>query len=71
VSEVCLRVEGPHFVAGVVAVDGKIVRAAPILRYMIGWDGKRFRNYHAEQGWTWQPALVDDGALTGSPVDPA
>jgi len=31
-----VRVVAPHFVAGLVAVDGVVVEAAPILRWEIG-----------------------------------
>ncbi len=46
-----MRVVAPHFVAGLEAVDGKVVRAAPILRWTVG---KRLENlwpYFALKGW--------------------
>lgn len=52
--EILVRITAPHFVAGVVAVDGRVVRAAPILRYMSGWDGARLAEYARRKGWTWE-----------------
>jgi hypothetical protein len=48
-----VRVVARHFVAGLVAVDGRVVRAAPILRYMLGWDGARVATYVQAKGWEW------------------
>lgn len=50
-----VSVDAPHFNAGVVGRDGRIVDAAPILRYMIGWDGERFAAYCRNKGWTYTP----------------
>ena len=49
-----VRIVAPHFVAGLVARAGAVVRAAPIIRYMVGWTGKRVRDYCARKGWTWE-----------------
>jgi len=45
-----VRVVAPHFVAGF-ETDGTVRRAAPILRYMVGWSDARVRAYVAENGW--------------------
>lgn len=53
--EYLTRIEAPHFVAAVVLVhDGpglKVARAAPILRYMLGWSGDRVYAYIERKGW--------------------
>jgi hypothetical protein len=50
-----IRIEAPHFVAAVILDRyGKVVRAAPILRYMTGWQHSRVERYAASKGWTWQ-----------------
>jgi hypothetical protein len=49
-----IRIVARHFVAGLVAKDGKVVEAAPILRYMIGWTGKKVADYCAKKGWSWE-----------------
>lgn len=46
-----VRIVAPHFVAGLVT-DGHVRRAAPILRYMIGWPDDRVRRYCVAKGWT-------------------
>lgn len=49
-----IQVSAPHFTAGVEARDGRIVRAAPIVRYMVGWTGDRFAAYCRHKGWAWE-----------------
>jgi hypothetical protein len=53
-ADVLIRIEAPHFVAGIEARDGRVVRTAPILAYMLGWDGARVAQYAKRRGWTWQ-----------------
>lgn len=50
-----IRIVAPHFVAGVIARGGVIVEAAPIVRYMLGWDGRRFAAYCRRQQWEYAP----------------
>jgi hypothetical protein len=47
-----IRVEAPHFVAGVI-LDHKqvVIRAAPILKYMIGWKKHKVLGYCVQKGW--------------------
>lgn len=45
-----IRVEAPHFVAGFVT-NGTVIVAAPILRYMIGWEDVKVRQYCHKKGW--------------------
>lgn len=53
-GEVLLRITGPSFVAGIVVRDRRIVEAAPVLRYMIGWDGRRFARYVIARRWRFE-----------------
>lgn len=53
-----LRIEAPHFVAAALwrreeSGRWRCVDAAPILRYMVGWDAGRARAYLDRRGWTW------------------
>jgi len=48
-----IRITAPHFVAGIVA-DSVVTRAAPILGYMRGWDGRQVADYCKRKGWTWE-----------------
>jgi hypothetical protein len=57
VSRVLVRIVAPHFVAGVEADNGRVVRAAPILHYMLGWTGGRLASYCARKGWTWERCI--------------
>ncbi len=52
-EEKLILIEAPHFAAGIVARDGKVTVAAPILIYMLGWDGKQVADYCRSKGWTW------------------
>lgn len=47
-----IRIEAPHFVAGAVLDErGFVVRAAPIIRYMIGWPEIKVYNYCRRKSW--------------------
>jgi hypothetical protein len=46
-----VRVEAPHFVAGLVLQDGVCTRAAPILRRFIGQEAAAIRVAIHDQGW--------------------
>lgn len=63
-----VRVVAPHFVAGLI-VDryDRVVEAAPIVRYMRGWDGNKVRAY--VQGKGWRASRVADA--TGGTVEGA
>lgn len=45
------RITAPHFVAGVVVEDDKVVRTAPIVGYMLGWTADEVRRYVHRKGW--------------------
>lgn len=47
-----LRILAPHFVAGVELFEGRAVRSAPILRYMMGWTLQSIRDYCKRKQWT-------------------
>lgn len=53
-----VRIVAPHFVAGIEASSGRVVNAAPILRYMIGWDARRVADYCARKAWEWERLCV-------------
>jgi hypothetical protein len=42
----CLRIVAPHFVAGIVGDT-----CAPIVRYMATWSEDRIRRYCRSKGW--------------------
>jgi hypothetical protein len=51
-----IRIVAPHFVAGVVFNEierGTVVQAAPIVRYMLGWNAARVKSYCKQKRWTW------------------
>ena len=51
-SERVLAIDAPHFNAGLVLVGGKVIEAAPILRYMLGWELERVLAYCRRKGWS-------------------
>jgi hypothetical protein len=56
-----IRIEAPHFTAGVVLRDGIVVRAAPIVSYMRGWSQARVRSYCERKGWEASRTCAADG----------
>lgn len=57
-AERLIQITAPHFVAGIVALDGRVVEAAPILRYMAGWTGQEMVACCRRKGWTWEQATT-------------
>lgn len=51
-GDVLATVDAPHFYAGIVLRGAVVAEAAPILRYMIGWDARRVKAYCDRKGWT-------------------
>ena len=51
--EILAQIEAPHFCAGIVLQNDRVVEAAPILHYMkkAKWTRDRVRTYCAEKGW--------------------
>lgn len=49
-----LRIEAPWFTCGAeINEAGTIIRAAPIVKYMIGWPYTKAIIYCAERGWVY------------------
>lgn len=46
-----VRISASYFTAGVVVRDERVVRAAPILKYMLGWPRTRVLSYARAKGW--------------------
>lgn len=51
-KETLAAIDAPHFFAGVVLWDDRVVEAADIVKYMRQWPRDRVRDYCAEKGWT-------------------
>lgn len=53
IRRLVVRVVAPHFVAGVVIdrPDHRVVRAAPILAWVIGKHEDELRTYFRRKGW--------------------
>lgn len=49
-----VRIEAPHFVAGVELVNAIVEIAAPILRYTVGWTFLQLVDYCQKKQWKWQ-----------------
>lgn len=46
-----VRVEAPHFVAGIVFVEGVCTEAAPIMRWAAGKSARELAAYFKRKGW--------------------
>lgn len=51
ITETLACIKAPHFTAGIVLWDNKVIEAAPICRYMKGWSRDRVRSYVASKSW--------------------
>jgi len=56
VIETLLQITGPHFAAGVVARDGRVIQTAPILARVIrnGMSGGDVAAQCRKMGWSWE-----------------
>jgi hypothetical protein len=50
-TEVLASIDAPHFFAGIVLWDDKVVEAADIVKYMRKWTRTRVREYCKKNGW--------------------
>lgn len=50
-TETLAQIDAPHFCAGIVLWDDKVVEAADIVRYMRKWSRDRVRDYCKGKGW--------------------
>jgi hypothetical protein len=44
-------IDSGYFVAALEIEDDKVVNAAPIVKYMMGWSTQRVRNYAHSKNW--------------------
>ncbi len=51
VTEQLLSIDAPHFYCGLVLSNDRVVRAAPIVRYMVGWPRRRVEGYCRARNW--------------------
>lgn len=51
VIEILAAIDAPHFYAGIVLWDDRVVEAADIVRYMKGWPRARVREYCRRKAW--------------------
>jgi hypothetical protein len=49
--ETLVVIDAPHFFAGLILWDDRVVEAADIVKYMRRWSRDRVRNYCAQKGW--------------------
>lgn len=50
-TEVLAAIDAPHFFAGIILQDDKVVEAADIVKYMRRWSRDRVRDYCKSKGW--------------------
>lgn len=50
-TETLVHIDAPHFRAGVVVVNGRVVRSADILAWMTGRSASYLRAYCRRKGW--------------------
>lgn len=59
------RIEAPHFVAGLVVEDGRVVEAAPILGWANGKEWREVRAYCKRNGWHGTPLRASTAEVDG------
>ncbi len=56
-----LTIDAPHFFCGVVLREDKVIQAAPIVRYMLGWNAQRLKRYCQRRGWRVEAVTINGG----------
>ncbi len=51
VVESLYQIRTPHFTAGLQVENGIVAKAAPIIRYMIGWSPEHVLQYCRSKKW--------------------
>jgi hypothetical protein len=51
VTEILATIDAPHFNAGIVLQNDRVVQTAPIIHYMHGWTRHRVRVHCENKGW--------------------
>jgi hypothetical protein len=54
------RIIAPKFKAILIAKDGKIRSATPVVKYMRGWEVSRMIGYAQSKGWQTGQVLEDE-----------
>ena len=49
--ESLLAIDAPYFYCGVVVRNDRVIRAAPIVRYTLGWTAQHLHDYARRRGW--------------------
>ena len=50
-KEILAVIDAPHFYAGIVLQDDRVIEAANIVKYMRRWSRNRVRTYCKAKGW--------------------
>jgi hypothetical protein len=51
-TEMLAVIDAPHFYAGIVLRDDRVIEAADVVRYMRRWTRAHVRTYCQTKGWT-------------------
>ena len=52
--EAIVRILGPNFCVGAILRDHVVVKAAPLIKYMIGWPEARLIAHCEDKGWRYE-----------------
>lgn len=58
-----VRIEAPHFTAGLISDHNKVISAAPILRWTYSYSIPELKGYFSNKGWKF--ILVDSWLKEG------
>jgi hypothetical protein len=50
-SGILAQIKAPHFTAGIVLMNDAVTIAAPIVKYMVGWNRDKVRGYCQQKRW--------------------
>jgi hypothetical protein len=61
--DILFQIDAPHFCAGAVMSEGKVIEIAPIIRYMKGWSESKIQSYCKKKNWKYSEMVIGDDLM--------
>lgn len=59
--ESLLAIDAPYFYCGVIVRNSRVIKTAPIVHYLSGWDIDRVQRYARRRGWRVEAVPLNGG----------
>ena len=59
--ESLLAIDAPYFYCGVIVCNSRVIKTAPSVPYLLGWDLDRVQRYAQRRGWRVEAVPLNGG----------